>query len=205
MRRHRRNQRNKWLFEMRPQHPSSIIEDPFHDDNVSPTMRSVGATTEDTHWDQKGTLTPTIARTPGNHYADPSMISPDMYSVSFHRPENHQMEFLDVVSSTERDRANRRSRASTPSIYPVSFSPREEEHISDNIGVLNINRSPTTSPPRPPRSLLRDRVKSLDHRLPTPPDSASSNRQSPTSETLSHEVLNRKTILDVRVIFNVYY
>jgi len=186
---HRTRQRNKWFAGMQPQRRSFA----FHDDNARPVMRSVDNNIEDDHWDQKGILTPSIAGG-SSHGHQTFGLTPAMYPLfhdgSFNQPEKNQLQVTDVASSTEPNRAHFRHSwtPSTPSIYPVSLLPGEHEHISDGI-VPNLNRSATVSnlPPRPPRSHLRERVKSLGQVLPTPPESESSNHPSPISESHSQD------------------
>jgi hypothetical protein len=82
----------------------------------------------------------------------------------------------------------------TPSVYPASLSPGDEQ-ASENI-VPNLHRS-SSVPPRPPRSPLRERVKSLEWMPPSPSVSESSSPQSPA------HFLRRKPIPDVRLDFAI--
>ena len=200
IRRYRRiRQREKWLAEMHPQFPSSLNDDPFRDDNV-PAMRSIVTTSspEDGHWDRKGLLTPGSSSYDHQHLeANVPVMYPIFYDGTFNqRP-------VDTETSMEPNRVHfRHSKASTPSIYSVSVAPGEGGEVSNDIIVPNLNRSATASniPPRPPRSHLRDRSKSLGFTLPTPSGSESSNQTSPISESRPHVynyVLDRKIIPDV--------
>ena len=197
IRRRRRIRRHKWLAEMHPQRPSSIDDDPFRD-NVHAIMRSVDTNAEG-HWDRKGTPEREgyghgyqIFGQAKNDSVNPAMI-PIFQDGTF---EKRQLQAIDNASSPE---PNRRSRSSTPSVYPATLSPGEDEQVSENI-VSNLHRS-SSVPPRPPRSHLRERVKSLERMPPSLSVSESSSPRSPVSISPSYHFLRRKPIPDVRLDF----
>ncbi|KAF8807374.1 hypothetical protein BYT27DRAFT_6566989 [Phlegmacium glaucopus] len=206
IRRHRRTRRrNRWLDGIQPQRPRPFTDDPFHDDNGPPAMRSVDINTEDGHWDQKGILASSGSSHGHQNFGQVNAsIVPTAYPMfhdgTFNQPDKHQLQSIGIALSTDSNRAHFRHSwtPSTPSIYPVSLSPGEDEWISDAI-VPNLTRGVTVSslPPRPPRSHLRERAKSIEQVLPTPP---ASNQPSPISESRPQDVHfpNRKAVPDVR-------
>lgn len=192
-RRRKTHQREKWLAGMQAQQPSSFSDDPFRDDSLPPTMRTVH---NDDPWDRKGFLTQEDSAF-GQTKASIFPVYPISNDGTFSQPEIHRQTIY-MDSPLESNKAHRHSLApSTPSIYPASVD-------DDIIIVPNFNQVATTSnlPPRPPRSLLRDRsIKVVSSSLPTPPESEHLNHTNIVSEPRSLDyahVLDRKTILDVR-------
>ena len=201
-RRRKTHQRKKWLAGMEDQQPSSFAEDPFRDDSLPPTMRTVHTDAEDDLWDRKGYLALEDSNhghlTFGQTKASIFPVYPISKDGTYSQPVIHQ-QTLDMESPTEFNRA-RYSLTSTPSIYPVSLDDEDK----DIVIVPNFNQIATTSnlPPRPPRSHLRDRsTKVFSSSLPTPPDSEHINDINIVSDPRSRDyvnVIDRKTILDVR-------
>ena len=199
-RRHRRQQREKWLAGMRAQQPSSFNDDPFRDDSLPPVMRTVHTDVEDDPWDQKGFLTPEDSNhghlTFGETTASIFPVYPISKDGTFGQPEIHQ-QTIEMESPAESSNPRHSLALSTPSIYPED----DNRVLNDIVIVPNFNRSSIASnlPPRPPRSHLRRSVKVYGSALPTTPESELLN---PSSEPRSRDyvnVLDRKTILDVRL------
>jgi len=196
-RRRKTYQREKWLAGMRAQQPSSFTDDPFRDESLPPTMRTVHP---DDPWDRKSFLTPEDSshdhQTFGQNKASIFPVYPISKDGTFSQPEIYR-QAIDM----ETNKARHSFAPSTPSIYPVSI----EDEDKDVVIVPNFNQSATTSnlPPRPPRSHLRDRSSSkvFSPTLPTPPESEHLNHTNFVSEPRSRDythVLDRKTILDVQ-------
>jgi len=205
-RRRKTHQRKKWLAEMQAQQPRSFADDPFRDDNLPPTMRTVHTHAEDDPWDRKGFLTPEDSGTNHGHLTfgqTKASIFP-VYPISkdntYSQPEIHRQSIY-MESPVDSNNPHRHSLApSTPSIYPASFQDEDK----DIVIVPNFNQSATTSnlPPRPPRSHLRERSsKVYGSSLPIPSESEHSNHTNMVSEQRYRDyarVFDRKTILDVQ-------
>lgn len=208
-RRRKAHQREKWLAGMQAQQPSSFADDPFRDDSLPPTMRTVHTHAEDDPWDRKGFLTPEDSGSSHGHLTfgqTKASIFP-VYPISkdntYTQPEIHRQSIYMEESSNSR----RHSLApSTPSIYPASV----EDEDKDIVIVPNFKRSATTSnlPPRPPRSHLRGRsIKVYGSSLPTPSESEHSSHTNTISEQRYRDsdyahLFDRKTVLDVRTNFS---
>ena len=203
-RRRKIHQREKWLAGMEAQQPSSFVDDPFRDESLPPTMRTVHTDAEDDPWDRKGFLTPEDSNhghlTFGQTKASIFPVYPISKDGTFSQPEIHRQTIY-MESPLESNKARRHSFApSTPSIYPASV----EDEDKGIVIVPNFNQYATTSnlPPRPPRSHLRDRsTKVFSSSLSTSPDLEHLNPTNFVSEPRSRDyvnVLDRKTILDVR-------
>ena len=194
-------QREKWLAGMQAQRPISFADDPFRDESLPPTMRTLHTDAEDDPWDRKGFLTPEDSSyghlSFGQTKASIFPVYPFSKDGTFSQPVIQQ-HTIDVEFPPEFNKARRRP--STPSIYPVSVQDEDK----DIVIVPNFNQIATTSnlPPRPPRSHLRDRsIKVLNSSVPTSPEPEHLNHANIVSEPRSRDyahVLDRKTILDVR-------
>ena len=201
-RRRKAHQHEKWLAGMETQRPSSFSDDPFRDQSEPPSMRTVG---EDEPWDRKGFLTPEDSNHGDPTFGQPKASIFPVYPIwkdgTFGQPVIHQ-QTIDMGSPTEFNKT-RYSVVSTPSLYP-------EDDDREAIIVPNFNQIATTSniPPRPPRSLLRDRsTKLFSSSLPTQPESEYLNNTNIVSEPRSRDyvsVLDRKTILDVRHLLLIF-
>ena len=198
-RRRKAHEREKWLAGMEAQQPNSY-DDPFRDDSLPATMRTLNTDAEDDPWDRKGFLTPEDSNYGHPTYGETKAPIFPIYPISkdgtFNQPVIHR-QILDMESPTEYNKT-RYSVVSTPSLYP-------EDEDKDIVIVPNFSQIATTSnlPPRPPRSHLRDRAtRVFTPSLATPPESEYINQtEDIVSEPRSRDYLNvldRKTILDVR-------
>lgn len=167
--------------------PSAFIDDPFRDENPT-SAASVTTSRDGDQWNPESALLP---EGPGRR---PLIFGQTFFPIFPTSQDGISgkplLQSMEVESPTEHDKA-RRSQAlsvSTPSIYPASPLPGDEQLSKDIVVVPNFTTQSAPSPPRPPRSHLRDRIKALTSRLPTPPDSASSNPSSVASGSPSRDV-----------------
>ena len=153
MRRRRKvHQREKWLAGMEAQRPSSFADDPFRDQSLPPSMRTVHTDAEDNPWDRKGFPTPEDSNHGHLTFGQTKASIFPVYPISKDgtQPLIHR-QTISMGSATEFNKA-RYSMVSTPSIYP-------EDEDRDMGFISNFNQIASTSnlPPRPPRSHIRDR------------------------------------------------
>lgn len=190
-RRRRSREREKWSAEMAAPLPSAFIDDPFRDEKPTSATSATSVTTshDEDQWNPESILLlEGSGRRPlkfGQTFFPIYPTSEDGISGQQGKPLLQSME---VESSTEHDKT-RRSQAlsvSTPSIYPATPLPGDEQ-FSKDIVIPNFTTQSAPSPPRPPRSHLRDRIKALTSRLPTPPESARSNPTSVASGSPSRD------------------
>jgi len=191
-RRRRSRERERWSAEMAAPLPTPFIEDPFRDENPT-SATSVTTSRDEDQWNPESNLLPEGSGLRSLKYGQTFFpIYPNGVSGQQGKPLLQSME---GESPTEHDKA-RRSQAlsvSTPSIYPLSPLPGDEQFSKDIVVVPKFTAQSEPSPPRPPRSHLRDRIKALTSRLPTPPDSAHSN---PTSVASANESSSRDHDVD---------
>lgn len=186
-RRRRSREREKWSAEMAAPLPSAFVDNPFRDENPSSPI-SATTSPDDDQWNPKSTLLPEgSARRPlkfsqaANASSSIFPIFPTLRDGVFAGQQGKPL--LQSVEMAEQSKP-RRSQAlseSTPSIYPLSLSPGEEQISKDIVTIPTFTFQSTTSPLRPPRSHLRDRIKALTSRLPSPPESDHSKPTSLTS------------------------
>ncbi|KAJ7125607.1 hypothetical protein C8R43DRAFT_711491 [Mycena crocata] len=224
-RRRRREAHRRWLISInRPRPAADEREDPFQDPRTppSPQMRGI-----DPRWDVR-------ARTPTeeNHaglglYNLPSPPPPRRIPSPGHgdhlgeHEERHSIldrNEIGLAITTNNFNQSRPSLAqSSPSIYPPSLPPANDDHPFEEAPSLPQRYSDASvAPPRPRRSHLRDPPSTAQ--LVTPPSSISSH--SPVSEfagpfgftnakegersattagpTPLDEIIGRRTLLDVR-------
>lgn len=196
-RRRRSREREKWSAEMAAPLPSAFVDNPFRDEN--PTSASSATTSpDDDQWNPKSTLLPDgFGRRPlkfsqaANASSSIFPIFPILRDGVFAGQQGKPLlQSVGMESPTEQSQP-RRSQAlseSTPSIYPLSLSPGEEQISKDIVTVPTFTFQSVTSPLRPPRSHLRDRIRALTSTLPSPPESDHSKPTSPASGSTSPDV-----------------
>ncbi|KAJ3511407.1 hypothetical protein NLJ89_g4111 [Agrocybe chaxingu] len=212
-RRRRKNRRLRWLVGMRQQQPPSPSADPFQDPydsypQTSPQMRTAGTAQDAISMEQRS-VSPAIDAPVVTHnrrsFGNGGVSEPH----SIQRLGNGLQHLGNVDLDLPVLSPFRNSFApSTPSLYPASLPPIDDDH--DSQGDLS-NLKPTTPvtsvPPRPPRSHLRESAKIVDYAPLTPPASISSYSNSkppsPISEVRPQEarpqdIFTRRTLLDVR-------
>ncbi|KAF8971345.1 hypothetical protein BDZ97DRAFT_1786025 [Flammula alnicola] len=229
-RKRRADRRRRWLAGMQQQRPLSFPRDPFQDPNDDqdrggePMMRTVdsGQSGQSGQGDvQWGRTSPALllGGEPTAHeyrnfghrgaslYPDPHPMFNPTNMVDFVELERQEQQNVGLAHSLDvPNRAYfRHSMApSTPSIYPATLPPDEDDHreAEEAISKLAQRESVVPVPPRPPRSHLRESAKSLNYGAPpTPPTSVSSashsNPPSPISESHPYDLFTRRTLLDV--------
>ncbi|KAF8905555.1 hypothetical protein CPB84DRAFT_1705747 [Gymnopilus junonius] len=218
----RRNQRirrrQRWLAGMQQQRPPSASGDPFRDpastssETAGPEMRSVNATQDDLRWNgSNNSHNSPVQHEPMTHerrnVGQTYSLYPDPYPMynPVHPAAMHGSELQRVGPGYPSDLAipvapfRRHSPTpSTPSIYPVTLPPDEEDHHEAEKNLDPQEPLTPKPPPRPPRSHLRESAKIHEYAPLTPPDSVSSQPPSPISESRPQDVLTRRTLLDIR-------
>jgi len=181
-------------------------------------MHSVGGSGEDVRWNRSNNSP--VRQEPMTHEKRPSFgngtmsIYPDPYPV-FNSAAMGAHELQHVGAAYYTDLAiptapyRRHSlNPSTPSIYPVTLPPDEDDQheVEDDtppISPISLQEPMSIKPPpRPPRSHLRESAKIRQYAPLTPPDSVSahttSQPPSPISESRPQDIFTRRTLLDIR-------
>ncbi|KDR84960.1 hypothetical protein GALMADRAFT_302726 [Galerina marginata CBS 339.88] len=219
----RRLRQRRWLAGMQQQRPSSSAGDPFQDPHTEayeaggPAMRSVDTSRDDVRWNRSNNSP--VLQEPMSHEQrnfGTGMVSlyPDPYPVFYPgnpgRQEGHELQRVGLGYSNDLAVPiapfRRHSPApSTPSVYPATLPPDEEEHHEAQYDMSRLppKEQLPTVPPRPPRSHLRESAKMLNYAPLTPPPSSNSSHStsqppSPISETRPQDLLTRRTLLDIR-------
>jgi len=227
-RKRRRNRRMRWLAGMQQQMPPTFTANPFQDPTIErehkgeiiEPERSERSVQETHQWDRASPDLLLSEAQKSRQYRNllpqgPFSLYPDPYPIALlsnvapASPQEHpNFGLAHSTDMPDRSRFRHSYTPSTPSIYPATLPlDNDDRHEIDEEAIVKpVQReSSKPTPPRPPRSHLRESAKGLSYAPLTPPTSNSShgsdsNPPSPISmsEMRTQDAFTRRTFLDVR-------
>lgn len=226
-RKRRSNRRKRWLAGMQQQMPPTFATNPFQDstyeqEHKGELIQPERSVEGDVQWDRTSPDLLLAEAQKSRQYRNllpqgPFSLYPDPYpiaklsNVAPSSPQEHPNFGLAYsMDMPDRSRFRHSYTPSTPSIYPATLPLDDDDRrkIDEEAIVKPPQReSSKPTPPRPPRSHLRESAKGLSYAPPTPPTSNSShandsNPPSPISisEPRTQDPFSRRTFLDVSAV-----
>jgi len=215
-RRKKSSRRTRWLAGI--ERPLPVPEDPFEDPRDPPMVQNIHYGPADMPWDGRYRKNPSSKNsadgtgTGGLGLTSIDHGPTDTYNSAYAYKPNE----IGLATSPELGQSRRSLAQSSPSLYPPTLPNDDDDSVYEEVDLKPKSDVPPLAPPRPPRSHLRDGLKTQESYPMTPPPSVSSHSSSskppspiadlfrstlstfPVESPLQEDVLHRRTLLDVR-------